>query len=151
MNFDLILFYKKDLIASVGRARIEEQKQTALDNIKKNREAALKKLDVYYKSWDQAKTSIGYIGITFLAVLFGGVFVNDFAKVCIHYFGHLRDLWRRCRQRKSESENEEEENGKGCDVILEIDQEYTDELEESLEKVYIKLLKAKQKSAMTFK
>ncbi len=65
----------------------------------------MKKLDVYYKSWDQARTSFGYIGITFLAVLFGGVFVNDFAKVCIHYFGHLRDLWRR----KRETENNKEE------------------------------------------
>ena len=143
-----MLFYTKDLRASLGRARIEEQKQTALDNIKKNREAALRKLDVYYKSWDQARTSFGYIGITFLTVLFGGVFVNDFVKVCIYYFGHLRDLWRRFRKRKSESEKEEEYDDKAYkerDVILEIDQEYADELEESLEKVYIKLLKSKKK------
>ena len=111
----------------------------------------MKQLDIDYKSWDQARTSIGYIGITFVAVLFGGVFVNDFVKVCIHYFGHLRDLWRRKREAEN---NKEEENGKRCkerDVILEIDQEYADELEESLEKVYIKLLKSKQKSKMTFK
>jgi hypothetical protein len=34
----------KDLIAAAGRARIEEQKQTALTNIQKNKEAHLKKL-----------------------------------------------------------------------------------------------------------
>ena len=111
----------------------------------------MKKLDVYYKSWDQARTSFGYIGITFLTVLFGGVFVNDFVKVCIYYFGHLRDLWRRFRNRKSESEKEEEYDDKAYkerDVILEIDQEFADELEESLEKVYIKLLKSKKKKAI---
>jgi hypothetical protein len=70
--------------------------------------------------------------------------VNDFIKVCIHYFGHLIGLWRGYRQRKCDAENE----GEDCkghterEVILEIDQEYADELEESLEKVYIKLLKS---------
>jgi hypothetical protein len=54
---------------------------------------------------------------------------------------------RYCRRKKSESENNKEEDGKRCkerDVILEIDQEYADKLEESLEKVYIKLLKSKR-------
>ncbi len=49
------------------------------------------------------------------------------------------------RRKKSESENEEGFDDKGYkerDVILEIDQEY--KLEESLEKVYIKLLKSKR-------
>ena len=46
----------EDSIASVGRARIEEQKQTALINIQKNKKAALKQLYIEYVSADKAKT-----------------------------------------------------------------------------------------------
>ena len=114
----------KDLIAAAGRARIEEQKQTALTNIQKNKEARLKELNIDYKSWDQAKTSFGYIGITFLVVLFGSIFLNDIIKLCIHYFNHLRDWW----GKKSEYEKKNQENKKNetemCEIRIEMEQEY---------------------------
>jgi hypothetical protein len=97
-----------------------------LANIEKNRDAALKQLDIQYASADKAKQSFGFIGITFLAVLFGSVFANDFFKLCLYYFRHLRDLWRRWWQRRN-----------------------ADDLEESLEKVYFKLVKANAKNKMT--
>jgi hypothetical protein len=129
----------KDLIAAAGRARIEQQKQTALKNIQKSKDVRLKELNIDYKKWDQAKTSFGYIGITFLAVLFGSIFLNDFIKVCIYYFNKFRD-W---RQNRNELEEFNAENKENDEVILELDQIYADSLDESLEKFYVKLLKSK--------
>jgi uncharacterized membrane protein YcjF (UPF0283 family) len=121
----------KASIAAAGRARIEEQKQTALTKIQKNREAALKQLDIQYANWDKAKTSFGFIGITFLAVLFGSIFGNDLIKLIVHYFNHLRDWYRRWCQSQRPEEKSEEENER--EIILEMDQSYADDLEDSLE------------------
>ncbi len=128
----------------MGRARIEEQKQTALTNIQKNKEAALKQLDIEYASADKAKKSFGYIGITFLTVLFGSIFLNDFIKLSIYYFDHLRDWWQRIQEIKEERQSQDKENKD--EIVLELDQMYTDELEDSLEKVYFKLVKANAKN-----
>jgi hypothetical protein len=123
--------------AAAGRARIEEQKQTALLNIQKNKEAALKQLDIEYAYSDKAKTSFGYIGITFLTVLCGAIFGNDFIKLCIHYFNRLRDWYRKWCPRKRHEEKLEEENKK--EIILEMDHSY--DLDDALEKVYFKLVR----------
>jgi hypothetical protein len=113
-----------------------------LTNIKKNKDAALKQLDIQYATADKAKTSFGYIGVTFLACLFGSVFANDFLKLFLHYFNRLRDWW---RQRRNINQNnadqreqveEEEEN----QVQLEIDRDYADDLEQKLEAFYFKLV-----------
>jgi hypothetical protein len=139
-----------DSIAAAGRARIEEQKQTALANIEKNRVAALKQLDIQFASADKAKQSFGYIGITFLGVLFGSIFGNDFIKLCIYYFRHLRDLWRRFWQRRKEAkENTEKLEATKNEIVLELEQTYADDLEESLEKVYFKLVKVNAENQIT--
>ncbi len=124
----------------MGRARIEQQKQTALTNIQKNKDAALKQLDIQYASADKAKKSFGFIGITFLACLFGSIFLNDFIKLCIYYFRHLKNWWQRKQEMKEERESKDKQNID--EVILELDQISTEKLEESLEKVYFKLVKA---------
>jgi hypothetical protein len=126
------------MIAVAGRARIEEQKQTALTNIQTKKNAALKQLNIQYAKLDQAKTSFGYIGITFLAVLFGSIFLNDFIKFCIYYFEHFGD----CRM--SSSQNNKEIKGRRDEVALEmVDSKiYAKELDERLEKVYFKLVRA---------
>ena len=67
----------KEVLATAGRARIEQQKQTALANIQKNKEAALKQLDIEYAYWDKIRRTIGYIGITYLTCLFGSIFVKS--------------------------------------------------------------------------
>ena len=111
-----------------------------MTNIQKNKEAALKQLDIQYASADKAKTSFGYIGITFLTVLFGSIFGNDLIKLYIYHFNHLRDCYRNwCERIKHEGELEEEENKK--EIILEMDQTFDDDLEEALEKVYFKLVR----------
>jgi hypothetical protein len=142
---------KLDSLAAAGRARIEEQKQTALTNIQKNREASLKQLDIQYASADKAKTSFGYIGITFLGALFGSIFANDFIKLCAYYFRHLRDLWRRWWQGKKEAKENSEylKEANKDEIVLELEPTYADALEESIEKVYFKLVKANAKNKMT--
>ena len=101
-------------------------------------------MDIQYANWDKAKTSFGYTGITCLAFLFGSIFANDITKVFIHYFRHLRNLWRRWWQRKKEAkENSEKlEAANKDEIVLEMEQAYADDLDESMEKVYFKLVKA---------
>ena len=118
---------------AAGRVRIEQQKQNALANIEKNRKAALAALNIHYAAADKVKTSFGYIGVTFLVVLFGSIFLNDFIKLCIYYFSGLREWWRR-RNIPEENVNEPEQ------VQIEIDRVYGEDLEERLERVYIRLL-----------
>ena len=123
-------------MAVEGRAKIEQQKQTALANIQKNREAALTALTIQYANADKAKTSFGFIGITFLVVLFGSIILNDFIKLCIYLYNDLREWWRRREniQQQNENENQLEQ------VQIEIDRVYGEELEERLERVYLRLL-----------
>ncbi len=111
-----------------------------MKNIQKNKETALKQLDIQYANWDKAKTSFGYSGITFLTVSFGSIFLNDFIKLCIHYFRQLKNWWQRKQEMKEERKSQDKENKD--EIVLELDQIYTDELEDSLEKVYFKLVKA---------
>ncbi len=123
-------------MAAAGRARIEQQKKTALENIEKNKEAALTALNIQYAIADKAKKSFGYIGITCLVVLFGSIFLNDFIKLCIYYFNGLREWWRMRRNIQEENENENQPE----QVQIEIDPVYGDDLEDKLQRVYIKLL-----------
>ena len=107
-----------------------------MTNIQKNKDPALKQLDIQYAAADKAKKSFGYIGITFLACLFGTVFLNDFIKLCIHCCRRLRVWW---RKRYTEKKRDKENN----DFEIELKQSHTDEfLEETLEKVYFRLVKA---------
>jgi hypothetical protein len=114
-----------------------------LTNIQKNKDAVLKQLDIQYGNWDKAKTSFGYVGITFLTVLCGSVFANDLIKLFIHYYNHLRDWYRRWYQRKRHAEkySEKLEGETEKEIILEMDQSYADDLGDALEKVYFKLVR----------
>jgi hypothetical protein len=68
----------------------------------------------------------------------------------LYYFRHLRDLWRRWWQRRKEAkENREKLEETKNEIVLELEQTYTKDLEESLEKVYFKLVKANAKNQMT--
>ena len=125
-------------MAAAGRARIEQQKQIALANIQKNKETALTALNIQYANADKVKTSFGYIGITFLVVLFGSIFMNDLIKLCIYYWNGLREWWRG-------NENDQEQlNNRNNQIVqevqIEMDRVYGEDLEEKLERVYIKLL-----------
>jgi hypothetical protein len=130
-------------LAAAGRAKIEQQKQKALTNIQKNKEAALTALTIQYANADKAKTSFGYIGITFLVVLFGSVFLNDFIKLCIYYFNGLREWWRGnvVREQMNNLNNEREEEDQ---IHIEMNDDYDEDLEDKLERVYFRLLELNQ-------
>ncbi len=130
-------------MAAAGRAKIEQQKQKALTNIQKNKEAALTALTIQYANADKAKTSFGYIGITFLVVLFGSVFLNDFIKLCIYYFNGLREWWRGnvVREQMNNLNNEREEEDQ---IHIEMNDDYDEDLEDKLERVYFRLLELNQ-------
>ena len=134
-------------MATVGRALIKEQQQAALNKIQKNKEAALTELDIKYASADKAKKSFGFIGIAFLAALFGSVFLNDLIKVLIYYSLKLKTYWGLKKiDNKFKNENNTSDTS---DVRIEMDNlnDANQELEEALEKVYIRLLTAKKKRA----
>ena len=128
-------------MATAGRALIKEQQKAALANIQKNKAAALKQLDIQYASADKAKQSFGFIGITFLAVLFGSIFLNDFIKFLVYIYNELLDSW--CEEREHEVRNNERKK-QNEHVTIQIDQEKEDEkLADNLDNVYFKLVKAK--------
>ena len=138
-----MISYYKDYFTTIGRAKIEHQKQIELEKIQTQKEARLKQLDIKYETADKAKTSFGYIGITFLTVLFGSILLNDFLKVCIYYFNHLREWWRRNDDREqanNDNHNQEQRQRDEEQVQIEMDDVYGEELEEQLERVYLRLL-----------
>ncbi len=132
----------------IGRTRIEQQKQEALANIQKNKDAALKQLDIQYASADKAKTSFGYIGVTFLACLFGSVFANDFLKLFFYYFNHLRDWWRQRRNNNQNNADQREKEEEENQVQIEIDRDYGNDLEQKLEAFYLKLVETNAKNRL---
>ena len=124
-------------MATAGRALIKQQQQAALDKIQKNKEAALKQLDIQYASVDKAKQSFGYIGIISLSLLFGVIILNDLFKMCKYIHNEINDNWY-----EENIEFKNDENGKfNDDIVLDMDQE----LEEKLENIYFSLVKAHAK------
>jgi hypothetical protein len=75
-----------------------------------------------------------------LASLFGSVFENDLIKLCIHYFGLLRN--RRINEEEIGRNKQAEEENKKEEFVLDMEEIASTDLEESLELVYFKLLKA---------
>ena len=127
----------------MGRARVEKNKLSQLTNIQKNKEKALNALIIQYARADKAKTSFGYIGTIFLAVLFGSIFLNDFIKLCIYNINGWRE-WQ--RDNNNDRVRENNENDQREQVEIEMDRVYGNELEEKLERVYIKLLQVNSNS-----
>ena len=122
-------------MATKGRARIELQKKVELTNIEQQRQENLKRLNMEYATADKAKTSFGYIGITFLVLLFGSIFLNDLLKLCIYYFDGLKEWWR--EKKDKEEEKRKQDEVKSDEIRLDIiDSNYVDDLEKGLEKVY---------------
>jgi hypothetical protein len=132
-------------LASVGRATIKEQQQAALIKIQKNKEAALKQLNIQCESADKAKKSFGIIGITFLTCLFGGVFLNDLFKLIIYYSLELKTYWRRKAIENKLKQENIANDVTTSDIRIDIDHDANQELEDSLERVYFRLLTAKKK------
>ena len=75
-----------------------------------------------------------------MTVLFGSILLNDFAKVCIYYFNGLREWWRDEKEQEKNNQREQRFENDKERVEIEMDPVYAEELEERLERVYMRLL-----------
>ncbi len=105
--------------------------------IEEKRKAALASLNIKYASADKVKTSFGYIGITFLSVLWGLIILNDFIKVINFIYEEIDELLKERREiKKINRENIEQITMEREDKTFNLD------LEEKLDQVHLRLVKA---------
>ena len=123
----------------VGRAKIEKSRLEKMAQIEENRKAALASLNIKYASADKAKTSFGFIGITFLGVLWSAIILNDLAKLFRLCYEETRELLKERREQHHNEKNEKEFDQ--VTIHLEDDEKYLDDLEEKLDKVHWQLVK----------
>lgn len=128
-------------MAVIGRAKIEKQRLSESKAVDVKRKEALKKLEKKYASADKARTSFGYIGISFLSLLFGVIFLNDLSKFCVYLYQLYRE-WKQKRAATEQRVKKERQISRGDSIEIELDQDYFDDLEKSLERVHIQLIKA---------
>ena len=88
---------------------------------------------------DKVKTSFGYIGITFLCVLWGAIILNDLAKLFNLFYEETKDLLKARRTKKEIKRRKELEQDKND---LEMNDMHFQDLEEKLEIIHLQLVKA---------
>jgi hypothetical protein len=103
---------------------------------------ALKQLDIKYVNWDLVRRIIGYISIAFLTVLHATIFGNDVLKFCVYLYRRLILRRRNINNNVAERRREEVERDR---VQIELEQEYADKLDQTLERFYVKLKVANAK------
>jgi hypothetical protein len=127
--------------AIFGRARIEKSRLEQIAKIETNRKRALASLKIDYTTADKVRTSFGYIGITFLSVLWGYIILNDLAKLLIECIEETNDLIREKRNKRVNIEKENEIKQVKLDLEQE-EEKLAQDLDEKLEKIHLQLLKA---------
>ena len=102
MHFCFVNFLIKnqERAAIFGLARIEKRRLEQIAKIEENRKAALASLNIDYASADKVKTSFGYIGITFLSVLWAVFIPNDLAKLLNECYLETKDLLKERLEKK---------------------------------------------------
>ncbi len=110
-----------------------------LAKIETSRKESLEKLNIKYAIADKVKTSFGYIGITFLSVLWGVIILNDLAKLFNLFYEETKDFFK-VRRRKKEIKRRKELEQDEHD--LEKNEVYHQDLEEKLEIIHLQLVKA---------
>jgi hypothetical protein len=83
------------------------------------------------------KTSFGFIGITFLSVLWSLIILNDLSKSLYFCYEEIKDIWKLRRERVENSKAKIQLEGEEKDV-----EHYAQDLEENLEKFHWKLVQA---------
>ena len=136
------IFLLKDQLAIQGRAKIAQEQLIQLTAIDTKRKATLKQLDIQYASADKAKSSLGYMAIISLSILFGTIFLNDFLKLCIHLYGKTRRYLRQRRLEKEEIKKSEREKN-NIQIQIEMNRVYAQDLEERLERFHAALIRAR--------
>jgi hypothetical protein len=66
--------------------------------------------------------------------------------LCIYYFTNFRDWWRYESECKEKSQENKKIEGEVPDFRIEMEQDYLDHLDASLEQVYFKLVKVNASS-----
>ena len=125
-------------MAIVGRAKIEASRLEQLVNIESKRKEALASLNIKYATADKIKTSFGYIGIISLSLLWSSIILNDLAKIFHLCYEIVKDKLKEREQKKRIEQKEKEIE----QVNLEMDEEYSQSLEEKLARVHLELIKA---------
>jgi cell division protein ZapA (FtsZ GTPase activity inhibitor) len=106
-----------------------------ITKIEENRKAALASLNIKYASADKVKTSFGFIGFTFLGALWGLIILNDLAKLLNECYKETKDL---LEERREKMERKQDQ----VKITLEKDETNSQNLEEKLEKIHMRLVRA---------
>jgi cell division protein ZapA (FtsZ GTPase activity inhibitor) len=114
-----------------------------LASIETKRQQALKELGMKYSTADKAKKSFAYIAIISLSILYGVILLNDLVKL----FGAINDYLTNYFEEEDEMNElaNDDELSKQDEVKIEIEQIYSEELNEKLERFHQKLIRAKAK------
>jgi hypothetical protein len=133
------LFFLLEQLATAVRLRLEQSRLEQLDKIETNRKESLEKQNIKYALADKVKTSFGYIGITFLCVLWGAIILNDLAKLFNLFYEETKDLLKARRTKKEIKRRKKLEQDKND---LEMNDMHFQDLEEKLEIIHLQLVKA---------
>ena len=142
MNYvQFFCFKTKEQLAAVVRALIEASRLEQLANIEAKRKAALARLNIKYVTADQVKHYFGFIGVLSLSSLWIAIILNDLAKIFRLFYKIAKNLLKEKREIK-EKKRKEERVKKIEQVNLEMDEEYSRNLEEKLSQIHSQLVKA---------
>ena len=128
----------KEQLAIVGRAGIAKRQQEQLAKIEAKRKAALAKLDKDYELADKVKTSFGIISIIYLSFIWFLIILNDLMKLFNLCYEETKSL---LKEKQQENQRIIEEQVK-IQLEEEENEEYSNDLEEKLDKIHLQLLKA---------
>jgi len=124
-----------------ARKKIEEQKETALTEIKIKKNETLAKLNTQYKTAVKVKETFGYIGIIFLSLLCTAILLNDLGKLCMVIYERCTEIREEKRQQE-EKKNKEKETTDNSSLEIQIDRIYSRDLEIKLDQFHQSLVKA---------
>jgi hypothetical protein len=128
----------KEQLAIVGRAGIAKRQQEQLAKIEAKRKAALAKLDKDYELADKVKTSFGIISIIYLSFIWFLIILNDLMKLFNLCYEETKSL---LKEKQQENQRIIEEQVK-IQLEEEENEEYSNNLEQKLDKIHMQLLKA---------
>jgi hypothetical protein len=116
------------------------RQQEQLTIIETKRKEAIDQLNIKYETADKVKKSFGYIGIIFLSSIWFLIILNDLMKLFHLCYEETNSLIREKQQENMKIREEQ----KQVKIQLEEDEnhEYSNDLEEKLDKIHLQLVKA---------
>ena len=130
-------------MAEIGRSKIDQSRQTQLVNIELNRQTQLKLLNAKFVQADTAKSSMGFISVISLSLLFGSFLVNDMIKLINHAYKNI--LEKLTVEHDVESRIQNTNRKVHSHIHVEIEKLYAEQLDARLDRVHLDLLKAVQR------